>query len=138
VQIAPSAHPVVLVVDDEPLIVTLLKTALEQQGISTATAASAGEACQTFSAHHASIKVLVSDVIMPETNGIELAQRFLKTQPRLTVIFISGYCAMHETALKGFECFSKPFKTDELVRRVRSLIERAPNRAVIAGIAAKP
>src|SRR5438309_676328 len=82
-------RPSVLVVDDEPLILALLKAALEHDGIATAVANNARQACELFETHHSSIQILVSDVIMPETNGIQLAERLLEEKPELKVIFVS-------------------------------------------------
>jgi DNA-binding response OmpR family regulator len=123
--------PLVLIVDDEPLITALLTLALEKQGISVIGAHSARDAAQLFEEHRSSIKVLVTDVIMPGENGIELAQRLVAEKPGLKVLFVSGYCSTYERQLKGSECLSKPFRADEVVRRIRSLLE-APGKSTAA------
>jgi DNA-binding response OmpR family regulator len=124
--------PLVLVVDDEPLITALLTTALEKQGLSAVDAHSARDASKLFVKHRSSIKVLVADVIMPEENGIELAQRLVAEEPELKVLFVSGYCSTYERELKGSECLSKPFRVDEVVRRIRNLLESLRKSAMAA------
>jgi DNA-binding response OmpR family regulator len=127
-------RPLVLVVDDEPLITALLTVALKQQGISAIAASSARDGRKLFQEHRSSIQVLVADVIMPEQNGIELAQLLVASKPELKVLFMSGYCGMYDSALKGFECLPKPFTADEVVRRICSLLGQTSEQAAKTGL----
>jgi two-component SAPR family response regulator len=68
---------------------------------------------------------------MLEQNGIELAKLLAVTKPELKILFVSGYCGIYESAFKGFECLLKPFRADEVARRIRSLLE-APRKSTAA------
>src|SRR5579883_1457070 len=115
-------RPSVLVVDDEPAIVALLTAALEMERISAAGAHGASQACQLFSEHNNTIQVLVTDVLMPDVDGIELAQRIRQQKPEIKVLFVSGYCAAYEAAMRGHDCVPKPFRPADIVAKVRLLL----------------
>ena len=65
------------------------------------------------------IALLLTDVAMPKTNGLELADQLLRREPQLRILFMSG----SEDANRGFGCLAKPFTGDGLIRRVGEVLE---------------
>jgi len=112
----------ILLVDDEPVILTLITLALEPEGFSVLTARSGAEALAIFRSHRGEIGLLVTDMMMPEMDGPSLAAKVLAEDPGMPVLFMSGYCEAVECAGSGhFEFLAKPFPLDALVNEVRSL-----------------
>ena len=77
--------------------------------------------------HAAPIDILVTDVVMPEMGGRELAQRLTALQPGLKVLYLSGYtddAIVHHGVLDaGVAFLQKPFKPDDLVRKIRAVLD---------------
>ncbi len=69
--------------------------------------------------HQARVALLLTDVRMPEMNGLELADRILEREPRIRVLFMSG---SDPSACRGFGCVAKPFPRAELVGRVAAAL----------------
>ena len=80
--------------------------------------------------------MLVTDVIMPQIRGLELAKRVTELHPDICVIFMSGYSeeaiAHHGVLNPGTEFLQKPFTTEALIRKVREMLD-APQHAAAAG-----
>ena len=81
----------ILFVDDEPLVVKVVRSIFERSGICHVTASGAAEAEALFDEHGDKITLLVTDVVMPQVNGRELCERLRAKRPSLPVIFVSGY-----------------------------------------------
>jgi DNA-binding response OmpR family regulator len=109
----------ILVVDDNVDIRGFAKLFLEHAGYSVATAADGEEGLRYYEKHRSSILLLLTDVMMPKINGIELADRVLGIDSKLPVLFMSGDVW---SAFRGLECVSKPFRSDELVERVSQVL----------------
>src|SRR5262249_57746443 len=102
---APAAAPVpipapgprgerVLVVDDDPLILQFVCATLERAGYRVQPAASAAEALQSYAAAAGDpFRLVVSDVIMPDVSGVDLARRLLGRDAGVRVLFMSGQVA---------------------------------------------
>jgi two-component system cell cycle sensor histidine kinase/response regulator CckA len=105
----------ILVVDDERVVRELLAQMLRDQGYDVAVAGSAREARSLES----NWDLLITDVVMPETDGVKLAQQIDAHH----VLFISGY---DQEALVHADSFflQKPFSRDDLARTVRALLDR--------------
>jgi CheY-like chemotaxis protein len=120
-----EASPSVLVVDDEDSIRALLTRILEESGFRVLTARGSREALEIFEAGGVPVDLVVTDVIMPDMSGAELARQLRTRNPELRALFISGH---HETILdpdelrEGSEFLAKPFTTDALVRAVQELL----------------
>ncbi len=123
----PEAHTIVgtgtvLLVEDDALVRELARTALQSLGFKTLPAPNAAVALQIFETHSAEIRLLLTDVVMPGMNGLELRDRILKIRPELPVLFMSGYApdALYEklTPAAGMTLLQKPFSIDELRRKI--------------------
>ncbi len=82
---------VVLLVEDEPDILSMCKLMLEKGGYTVLDAASPSEAIRIAEGHKGEIQLLVTDVVLPEMNGCDLSKRVQVTSPNLKTLFISGY-----------------------------------------------
>lgn len=117
----------VLIVEDEPIVRKLAQLVLEEQGYTVLTAASAREALELCRSEPRSIDLLLTDVIMPQMNGVALFEHMFHLIPGLRVIFMSGYPAEalseHGVLKDGHNLVAKPFTVDELARKVRSVLD---------------
>jgi len=119
----PRGHETILLVEDEPAILNLGKMMLERLGYRVLAAATPGQAIALAAEHPKLIHLLVTDVVMPEMNGRELATRLLTLYPNIKCLFMSGYTAdviTHHGALDaGVTFLQKPFSLAALSRKVR-------------------
>ena len=112
----------VLIVEDEHTILTLLKTALSGKGYRVITASSAEEALTFRDKLHQEIDLLVTDIILPNMNGMRLSEILHETDPGLKVLFMSGYTP--ETVInqgmiaEGQNFIQKPFSLNEFFSAV--------------------
>ncbi len=113
----------ILVVDDESLMRNLIYKILGQQDYKVKLAASVEEALEALSQKE--FQLVISDIKMPERNGLELLQRVKQDYPRTGVVMMTGYAdtySAREVLLSGAEEYiTKPFKSREL----SSAVEKA-------------
>jgi DNA-binding NtrC family response regulator len=109
----------ILVVDDNPDIRKLAKLFLENSGYIVLTAADGDEGLRLYEEQRRSITLLISDVRMPNMDGLELADRVLGMDSELPVVLMSGDGACD---YGGLECVPKPFRPDELLETVRRVL----------------
>jgi PAS domain S-box-containing protein len=124
---SPKSHgETILVVEDEAVILNLIRTMLERQGYTVLTADTRDEAIRLAEAHISKINMLLTDVIMPEMNGRELAERLILLKPNLKVLFMSGYTAnviAHRGVLEnGVHFIQKPFSMKNLALRIHEIL----------------
>jgi two-component system cell cycle sensor histidine kinase/response regulator CckA len=117
----------VLLVEDENEVRDLARDILADAGFAVLEAATPGEALRAADRHAGTIDLVVTDVVMPEMSGRELAARLLTRRPGLKVLYISGYnedaIAQHGVLDPGTTLLAKPFMPDELRRTVAMLLE---------------
>ena len=120
-------HETILLVEDEPAILAISKAMLERLGYQILSASTPGEALRLAAENAGNIRLLMTDVVMPEMNGRDLAENVLRFQPRLTCLFMSGYTAdviAHNGMLHtGIHFIQKPFTIRELATHVRSALD---------------
>ena len=96
-------------------------------GYTVLAAATPGEALGLAGAHVGSINLLLTDVVMPEMNGRDLARKLLSLHPGVKVLFMSGYTANviahHGVLDKGVEFIEKPFTRKDLAAKIRKVLE---------------
>jgi YesN/AraC family two-component response regulator len=90
------------------------------------------EAIRLAQEYTGEISLLMTDVIMPEMNGSELAKRLSSQSPHLKLLFMSGYTAniisQHGVLDEGVHFIQKPFTKNELITRIRDVLEREADR----------
>ena len=114
----------ILLAEDDEAMRTYLVRALENAGYQVAAVDRGTAALPLLEEAH--FDLLLSDIVMPEMDGIELAQRCSETSPRTKVMFITGFAAValrsnHE--LPQSKVLSKPFHLKDLVLEVERLFE---------------
>ncbi len=119
----------ILLAEDEPAVRNLARRVLEKHGYKLLLAATGWHGVRLAEQHGSPIDLLVTDVVMPEMGGRELAQRLTTRQPSLKVLYLSGYtddAIVHHGVLDaGVAFLQKPFKPDELVRKIREVLDGA-------------
>jgi DNA-binding NtrC family response regulator len=116
----------VLLCEDESVVRRLVKEVLSDAGYSVIEAENGKQALEIAAAYDDSIHLLITDAIMPEINGRELAAQLMKTRPDLQVLFMSGYASDvidQKGVLNGeFLFLQKPFKAEILLQSVRDAL----------------
>ncbi len=117
----------ILLVEDEPAFLKLTGTMLQRQGYSVLTADTPGEALRMARERQGEISLLITDVVMPEMNGRDLAKNLLSLYPGMKRLFMSGYTAdviAHQGVLaEGIHFIQKPFSASKLVAKVREILD---------------
>ncbi|HEX8984322.1 MAG TPA: ATP-binding protein [Bryobacteraceae bacterium] len=114
----------VLVCEDDEKVRALVRTVLDAHGYTVLEAGSAREALLFRSRYTGPIDLLLTDLVLPQVSGRELANQILAIMPGIKVLLMSGYT---ETALEpGVEFVQKPFTPEVLCRRVREVLDKQP------------
>jgi CheY-like chemotaxis protein len=127
-----------LLVEDAGRVRAVVREILEAQGYRVIEARHGADALRVSAEHAGPIDLLVTDVVMPQMSGRELARRLTALRPGLRVLYVSGYTddaiVRHGMAGAGSAFLAKPFTADALADMVRRLLARAP----VAGAARGP
>lgn len=130
----PQSYLTVLVVDDERVSRRVATRMLRELGLRVLEADGAEEALDVFRVSQQPIDLVLLDVVMPETDGVELAEQILSHRPGQRVIFMSAYPAevIAEHGLQDLEVLflAKPYTMEELRAKVRQAMEDPPLREV--------
>jgi len=117
----------VLVVEDDEQLRRLTHRALASQGYTVLEADRGSTALDIARRHKGHIDLLLTDVIMPDTNGRKLAETIRAARPGIRVLYMSGYpdgaIASHGMLEPGVAYLAKPFTTEAVTRRVREVLE---------------
>ncbi|HZI43333.1 MAG TPA: ATP-binding protein [Gemmatimonadaceae bacterium] len=128
-----SSGETVLLVEDGEALREVLQRVLEELGYSVRVASDGEEALAVSAAHDGPIHILVTDVVMPNMGGRELALELWRTRPETRVLFMSGYtedAILHQSLRKTTVGFiGKPFRPDFLASKVREMLD-AERRAL--------
>lgn len=118
----------ILVVEDQPEVLSLLSDALEMLGYRVLTASHPDDGLAIGDRHAEEIDLVLTDVVMPGMNGPEMAQRLVFRHPYLRVLYLSGYGPETLGPLgvpeDGPAILKKPFTMDALVERVSGALSR--------------
>ncbi|MDD2736412.1 MAG: PAS domain S-box protein [Desulfuromonadaceae bacterium] len=124
----PRGQETILLVEDEPAILNIASMMLEKQGYTVLKAGSPGEAVRLAREHSGEIQLLMTDVIMPEMNGRDLAKNLLSLYPQMKRLFMSGYTSdviAHHGVLDEGVCFiQKPFSLPNMAAKVREVLDK--------------
>jgi two-component system cell cycle sensor histidine kinase/response regulator CckA len=118
-----------LVVDDEPDVISFLRLMLEAHGYRVLTAAHSEEALTLFHEHRDEIKLLFSDLGLPTLNGFDLSELLQRLKPGLKTLLASGYAdsqfksRLEEPMAVGF--ISKPYSPDTVLRAIRATLDES-------------
>ncbi|MDD2366016.1 MAG: transporter substrate-binding domain-containing protein [Desulfuromonadaceae bacterium] len=123
----PVGTETILLVEDELAILNMATLLLSKQGYSVLSANNPREAIRLAKENAGEINLLITDVIMPEINGKELARNLQSLSPQLKCLFMSGYTAdaisQHGVLEDGVNFIQKPFSIPELATKVREVID---------------
>jgi hypothetical protein len=123
---APQGAETILVVEDEQGVRELTTKMLKRLGYQVLPAASGAEALEIAKAHAGQIALAVTDVVMPNMSGAQLAAELRRAQPDLKVVFISGYTenaiSQHGVLEEGVAFLAKPFTRESLARKLREIL----------------
>ncbi len=129
---ALGAHngEVVALVEDQEIVLRLTEKILKSAGYRVVPFASASEALTALTTRTEALHLLLTDVVMPEMSGGELAAAVRARRPDLPVLFMSGYTddivAKAGRLEPGTDLIQKPFTPDELLARVRASLDAKP------------
>ncbi|WP_217352428.1 hybrid sensor histidine kinase/response regulator [Candidatus Viridilinea mediisalina] len=116
----------ILLVEDEPSILVMVTKMIESFGYVVLAAQNPSEAMGLAHAHPSPIDLLITDVIMPEMNGRDLAHKLMAEYPNMKHLFISGYTANfiahHGVLDAGVHFIQKPFAITDLATKVREVL----------------
>ncbi|NPV08413.1 MAG: PAS domain S-box protein [Anaerolineae bacterium] len=123
----PAGHETVLIVEDEALVRKVVARALSGQGYRVLEAADGREAIRVAQEHAGPIHLLVTDVVMPQMGGKELADNLRAARPEVSVLYVSGYT---DSAIvrggileDGTAFLQKPFTVAALARKAREVLD---------------
>lgn len=116
----------VLVVDDDAGVRRLVREMLTREGYDVLTAAYPTEALRLCQRHAGAIDLLLTDAVMPQMQGRELARRLTALRPAMRVLYMSGYPshapAAAASAAPGMVFLGKPFTAEALLGKVREAL----------------
>ena len=134
-EVAPalSSQPIrrgtetVLLVEDEDGVRALVRQILHKHGYNVLESRHGGEALLMCERHQGKIDMLLTDVVLEQMSGRELAERLLKLSPEMKVLYVSGYAddaIVHHGVLNaGVAFLQKPFTTESLARKIRYVLD---------------
>jgi DNA-binding response OmpR family regulator len=109
---------VVLIAEDDAIICNLVRIALEATGMFVLTASDGRQALALSRKFPGTIHALVSDIVMPNLDGLGLCDQILRERPAIKVLLMSASC----DPVDGIPFLHKPFKLEELKQKVRRLV----------------
>jgi len=117
----------ILIVEDEDLVRSLAATLLKQHGYNILLAGNGQQALRIISEPGQKVDLVLTDIVMPEMDGIELANRLQSLAPATRILFMSGYLDetldTHAFDQETMSLLKKPFGAEELVRRVKQMLK---------------
>ncbi|OGP89488.1 MAG: hypothetical protein A2156_11115 [Deltaproteobacteria bacterium RBG_16_48_10] len=124
----PRGSETILIVEDDEDVREVAVRILKMQGYRVLETSQGSDALHQCGHEAGPIHLMVTDVVMPEMNGPELAKRLSPLRPEMKVLYISGYtdnAIVHHGVLeKGVNYIQKPFTVEGLARKVREVLDR--------------
>ena len=122
----PTGSETILLAEDDAGVRKLAKTILQTHGYTVLEAAQGEDALRLSGQHEGLIHLMVTDMVMPEMSGRELAERLKPLRPNMKILFVSGYtdkAMLHNGELDpGMAFLQKPFTPQTLARKVREVL----------------
>ena len=123
----PAGEETILVVEDNALVRATAVELLRAQGYTVLEAAGGADALHLVKEQQQTIHLLVTDVVMPDMNGKEVANRIRSLRPSIRVLYVSGYTAdeisHHGVIDPGLAFLQKPYTSQDLVQKVRYILD---------------
>ena len=118
---------IVLVVDDEPMILRTASAAVAGIGLRVIVAEDGQVGWESFTKLQDEICLVLTDIVMPVVNGLELAERIREMRPDMKILLMSGYSdkALEIEGRLNFAFIRKPFLPTDLVRHISGMLGRA-------------
>jgi two-component system cell cycle sensor histidine kinase/response regulator CckA len=127
-QPADRGHETILLVEDDRAILEMTEMMLQRLGYAVLSAETPGEAVRLAKDYGGEIHLLMTDVVMPEMNGRDLAKNILSIHPNLKRLFMSGYTANviahHGILDEGVNFIQKPFSRQKLSFKLREALDQ--------------
>ncbi len=124
----PEGSETILVVEDNEDVQRIIRRMLERAGYSVITANNGDEAIPVFHAHGSKIELVITDVIMPKKNGLQLYEELRRRNPAIKILFMSGYTAdvvtLKELTSAGLPFLAKPVDPKALLMQVREILAK--------------
>jgi two-component system, cell cycle sensor histidine kinase and response regulator CckA len=118
----------IMLVEDEPYVLRVMKDILESNRFAVFTAANAEECMQVAQREEKLFNLLVTDVLLPKTNGVQLSIQLKKSNPGLKVLFMSGYSPEYIGHIRKFEAgmnfIQKPFMINDFMKAVHKALSQ--------------
>lgn len=126
-----SGGETILLVEDEKALLEMMKVVLETLGYNVLSALTPDEAIQKARGYSGEIHLLLTDVIMPEMNGLELSQKLLSVLPNIKVLFMSGYprdvIIKKDVLINDLNFIQKPFLKKDISLKIREILDGKEN-----------
>lgn len=117
----------ILLVEDEEEVREVAKSTLAQYGYAVICASNGTEAVRIYKKNRSAIDLLLTDVVMPQMNGPQLAREIKKSDPQIKVLYFSGYTdshiSRHGVLNEDAEFIQKPFSHIELAKKLRKVLD---------------
>ncbi len=136
---APQSEPLpelpiktILLVEDEINILKFIKDILEEKGFTVFAAQDAETACRIFARQSSRIDLLITDIILPKMNGVQLARKLTDAQPDMKLLFMSGYApetlCQQRSFEEGVDFIQKPFGLHDFMKIVHQTLVAPANQ----------
>ena len=117
----------ILLVEDDAAITKFAVKVLTEKGYKVFSASTVKYALAVFAQERGKFDLVLSDVVLPDKNGLDMVEKLLSKQPKLRVIMNSGYTnhkSQQETiSEKGYKFINKPYTVIELLKSIREVLE---------------
>jgi DNA-binding NtrC family response regulator len=122
-----GAGETLLIVDDSPYVVEFISNGLIDLGYEVLTAQSSKDAINIFEAHNENISLVITDIVMPDMNGMQLVKKMRELNPSIKAIVMSGYPLglendIYDTCI--IASIQKPVKIQDLADAVRGALDK--------------
>lgn len=125
---AQGGHETILLVEDEAMVRSLVQSILQAEGYTVLEASHGSKALALAARHQGPIDLLLTDVVMPQMSGRELAEQLKTLRPQIKLLYMSGYTddavVRHGLLTAEVEYLSKPFSPNSLISKVREVLNK--------------
>jgi two-component system cell cycle sensor histidine kinase/response regulator CckA len=125
---------VILICDDEPIVLRACTVAVAQAGFRSVVAENGAAGLETFMQLKNEICLVLSDIIMPAVNGLDMAHSILQIEPKAKILLMSGYSdeVIERQGRNRFPFIRKPFIHSLLIEKIRSIVGTEADAAASA------